>query len=184
MKRESTSYTNTARFLHWLIAFIFILVWCIGFITIHVHNPDGGRYFAHGIRLHKNIASSLILLILIRISWRLTHPIPKFPHIFSSKQQIIRHLAHLMLYLTLIILPLSGCLVSWSSGHKVSMFYCFDLPNLISPNPRLLFWSKLVHIYISWLAGLLVVMHVGMSFIHHWIKKDNLLRNMLEIRKK
>lgn len=77
---KSKYYTRTAQFLHWIMAVIFITVWLIGFYSGNFLSYEiDGSLKGNTITLHKNIATILIFLLVIRIFWRYTHPVPELP---------------------------------------------------------------------------------------------------------
>ncbi|MFT4020281.1 MAG: cytochrome b [Acinetobacter sp.] len=172
-------YTPTAQFLHWLMAIIFIVAWIIGFYSGNFLSYDvDGAYKGNVITLHKNIATTIIFLVVIRLFWRYTHPAPELPDTMSKPMKILAHLGHLGLYFMLLALPITGCLFSWSAGHPAPVLYLFNLPTLLNENPQIMAIVKPLHIYISWAAGLLLVGHIAAALKHHFIDKDNVLRSM------
>ena len=173
-------YSKGARYLHWVMALIFIVAWLIGFYSGNfLSYAQDGAFKGDVITLHKNIATTLIFLLVLRILWRYTHPVPALPDSISPFMKKAAHAGHLMLYLILIGLPLSGCLFSWSAGHPAPVLYLFNIPRLVQPNEDLLAIVKPLHIYLSWLAGLLVAGHIVMALKHHLIDRDGILRSML-----
>ncbi len=88
------------------------------------------------------------------------------------------HFGHLALYLILLALPITGCLFSWSAGHPAPVLYLFDIPQLVQEDSDLLAIVKPLHIYISWIAGLLLTGHILAALKHHFIDKDNVLNSM------
>ncbi len=74
---QTKSYTATAKWLHWGMALIWIAAWLVGIVAVHWRdefNPQHQLTF-----LHKAMASTLLLLIVLRIAWRLTHSAPAMP---------------------------------------------------------------------------------------------------------
>ncbi|MBN3860495.1 cytochrome b [Neisseriaceae bacterium PsAf] len=180
---DTIYYTKTARVLHWVMAIIFIIAWTIGFISMHALKGDAAEYIGSTITLHKNIASVLIFLVIIRIFWRFTHPAPKLPDTMSPVMKGAAHFGHLLLYIILLLLPISGALLSWSSGHQVPVLYLFDLPKLVKDNPKILAYAEPTHIYTAWIAGFVVLGHILMALKHHFIDRDTVLISMLGPRK-
>lgn len=150
MNSANTHYTRTAQILHWLMAIIFIAAWLIGFYSGNFLSYDAdGSFKGDVITLHKNIATTIIFLVVIRIFWRYTHPAPKLPDSMSPLMQKMAHLGHLALYFILLALPITGCLFSWSAGHPAPVLYLFEIPRLVQDNPELLAIVKPLHIWIS-----------------------------------
>lgn len=61
-------YTRTAQILHWLMAIIFIAAWMIGFYSGNfLSYENDGSFKGDVITLHKNIATTIIFLVVIRL---------------------------------------------------------------------------------------------------------------------
>lgn len=172
-------YTRTAQYLHWIMALIFISAWLIGFYSGNFLSYDvDGTFKGDVITLHKNIATVIIFLIVVRIFWRYTHPTPALPDSMSPMMKKLAHVGHLMLYLMLLALPITGCIYSWSAGHPAPVLYLFNLPQLMGPNPDVVAIVKPIHIYLSWFAGAMIVGHVLAALKHHFIDRDHVLISM------
>lgn len=181
MNNTSNYYTRTAQWLHWVMAIIFIAAWLIGFYSGNFLSYDvDGSFKGNVITLHKNIATVIIFLVVVRIFWRYTHPAPQLPDTMSKTMKTLAHLGHLMLYLMLIALPLTGALFSWSADHPVPVLYLFNIPRMLDANPEVLAIVKPLHIYLSWFVGVLILGHVAAALKHHFIDKDNILKSMLK----
>ena len=172
-------YTRTAQYLHWIMAIIFIAAWLIGFYSGNFLSYEvDGSFKGSVITLHKNIATIIIFLLVVRIFWRYTHPVPQLPNTMSPFMKKMAHLGHLALYFMLIALPVTGCLFSWSAGHPAPVLYWFEIPRLVDKNPELLAIVKPLHIYLSWGVGVLLLGHIAAALKHHFIDKDHVLISM------
>lgn len=176
---DQNYYTRTAQYLHWIMAIIFIAAWLIGFYSGNFLSYEvDGSFKGSVITLHKNIATVIIFLLVVRIFWRYTHPVPQLPQSMSPLMKKMAHLGHLALYFMLIALPVTGCLFSWSAGHPAPVLYWFEIPRLVDKNPELLAIVKPLHIYLSWAAGVLLLGHIAVALKHHFIDKDHVLISM------
>ncbi len=181
MPSSTQYYTRTAQVLHWLMAIIFIVAWLIGFYSGNFLSYEvDGSFKGDVISLHKNIATTILFLVIIRIFWRYTHPAPQLPDTMSAGMKKLAHVGHLVLYLLLLAMPITGCLFSWSAGHPAPVLYLFEIPRLVQQNSELLAIVKPLHIYLSWFAGLVIVGHILAAIKHHVVDKDNVLRSMLK----
>lgn len=179
MKNTSHYYTRTAQVLHWLMALIFISVWLVGFFSGNFLSYDiDGSFKGEVINFHKNIATTIIFLFFIRIFWRYTHPAPDLPATMSPTMKTLAHAGHLVLYIMLIALPITGCLYSWSAGYPAPVLYLFEIPRLLDANPEIMAVVKPLHIYLSWFVGFVVVGHIAAALKHHFIDRDHVLDSM------
>lgn len=105
--QSKTGYVPIAKTLHWGMPAIWIIVWCIGTLAIYWRdalNPDHALTIAH-----KALASRLLVLIVARIGWRLTHRPPPLAANMSAMMQRAAHAGHIALYgFALLALPLSA----------------------------------------------------------------------------
>lgn len=179
MQAQNTYYTRTAQWLHWIMAVIFIAAWIIGFYSGNFLSYEvDGSFKGSVITFHKNIATLIIFLVIIRIFWRYTHPAPKLPDTMSPFMKLLAHIGHLALYFMLLALPITGCLFSWSAGHPAPVLYLFEIPRLLEQNDAVLAIVKPLHIYLSWAVGFLLVGHIAAALKHHFIDKDNVFKSM------
>ena len=98
MSNSKQYYTRTAQILHWLMAAIFITAWLIGFYSGNFLSYEtDGSFKGDVIGLHKNIATTILLLVVIRIFWRYTHPAPQLPDTMSPMMKTLAHVGHFAL---------------------------------------------------------------------------------------
>jgi cytochrome b561 len=108
----------------------------------------------------------------------LTNPKPILPADTLPWQRLAERIGHFLLYLFLIVMPLSGWIMS-SAADKPPHLLGWGMALPVPQSEALggFFWN--IH---SWLAIVLIafiVLHVGAALYHHFIKKDNILRRML-----
>jgi cytochrome b561 len=98
-------YRTGAILLHWLIAagLVFQVLWAWWI--------DGLRNtpaFTPALHVHISAGLTLLVLILVRVAWRLTHRPPPLPAGIPIWERRLAHTAHFALYLLMLALPLSG----------------------------------------------------------------------------
>lgn len=175
---ETKSYTATAKWLHWGMALIWIAAWLVGIVAVHWRdefNPQHQLTF-----LHKAMASTLLLLIVLRIAWRLTHAAPAMPDTMTPLLKRAAFIGHLLLYIVALLgLPISGWYWSSVADKPILVAGLFLLPPLVEPDKSLYDLAKAIHTYSAWLCGALVGGHVGVALKHHFVDKDKVLAGML-----
>lgn len=177
-KIHTDSYTGTAKWLHWGMAAIWIVSWCIGILATHWRdelNPDHGLTI-----LHKALASTLLFLIVVRVAWRLSHPTPALPASMSSMMQRGAKVGHVLLYaVALIALPLSGWYWSSVADKPIMLLGLYQLPPIVAPDKTLYELAKSIHTLMAWFCGALVGGHLLIALKHHFIDKDEILAGIL-----
>ena len=177
-KEKTTEYTNTAKWLHWGMALVWMSSWALGILATHWRdelNPHHELTF-----LHKALASTLLVMIVVRVAWRLKNPPPAFPDHMSGLMKQGAMIGHILLYaIALIALPLSGWYWSSVADKPILVAGLFLLPPLVAPDPDLYDLTKYIHTWTSWCCGALVGGHLLMAIKHHLIDKDDVLAGML-----
>ncbi len=175
-------FTPTAKFFHWLMAAIIIVCWFVGFYGAEILSysvPNSGK--AAVITLHKDIASTVLLLIVLRSLWRLTHRPPHAPQT-SAFQSFAVWAGHLLLYFLMIVMPISGWANSSSAGYTVHFAGLIPLPPLTPINHAIQPTYDAIHKYLGWFTGIVVLGHLAMALKHHVVDRDDTLRRMLPRR--
>ncbi|MEA3118678.1 MAG: hypothetical protein QOI13_1948 [Paraburkholderia sp.] len=181
MRKDSVpqDFTAPAKFLHWLMAAIIIVGWFVGFYAAEMLSysvPHSGK--AEMITLHKDISTTVLLLIVLRSAWRLTHRPPHAPHT-SALQRFAVQAGHFMLYFLMIALPISGWANSSSAGYPVEFAGIIPLPALVPTNHAIQPIYDAIHKYLGWFTGAMILGHIAMALKHHFIDHDHTLRGML-----
>lgn len=110
-------YNNGAVCLHWLTALVVIAQVVVGFTFANMERvPARGDLFT----VHKTLGATILLLALIRLGWRLSHPPPPFPTELPKWERIASVWTHRAFYVLLIILPLTG-LIAVSGGASAEV---------------------------------------------------------------
>ena len=162
-------YTTTAIVLHWLIAaaVIGLIGWGWWMQTI-AKTPPGPRVDAFN--LHKSIGMTVLLLMLVRIGWRAGHRPPPWVPMPRWQEQLARGV-HVLLYVCLLVQPLSGYLGSAFSGYPVR-FFGVVLPAWASKSEALKDASSVVHLVNSWILAGALVLHFTGSLKHALLERD------------
>ncbi len=190
-------YTNTAIFLHWLIAIsilgMFTLGWFMhdlpkeapkqisydlfewGIYTWELSKEASPRAFYYN--LHKSIGITVLALIIIRFLWRITHKPPAMLATYKTWERKLASGAHRLLYLFMFAIPVSGLIMAVSSKYGVKWFGINFISGLDDKNLRHFF--KEVHEVAGVILLLIVIIHTLGALKHKFIDKDNTLNRML-----
>lgn len=160
-------------------ALIIIGVWCLGFYAnFFMDFATPGSHKHAVVDLHKDFATLVLFLIVLRILWRLTHRPPALADSMSPAMKFLAHAGHLALYLLMLAVPFSGWLFSSAAGYPSPVLGLFDLPYLVPKNAHLQGVAHDLHLYLSLGFGVLIAGHVAMALKHHFVDKDDTLRSM------
>ncbi|MES0885336.1 cytochrome b [Roseibium sp. SCP14] len=174
-------YVASARILHWLMAFGFLVMWSAGYaMTLDRFDDTPVQDFLFN--LHISIGVTLLALMALRIAVRLFNKPPALPAEFSSWEKVGSHLGHAGLYL----LPLSVMIIGWAEvdfgGHGVRWFGV-AMPKVF---PTMEFFAginleeatEVAHASLAWLTLALVIVHVAAVIKHKYRDGHDVLYRM------
>ena len=174
---QEPAYTRTAVALHWLIAMfvnaqISLGLWMIGIPK----DPPGIR--AWWFNVHKSIGLTLGLLILFRVYWRITHRAPPLPDTLPRWQRIIAAASHHLLYLCMVVMPVSGYLGSSFTKYPI-VFFGNKLPHWGWDAPALKEICSNVHLTTVVVMIAIIALHITAAVKHRLVNRDGVFERML-----
>ena len=173
-------YTGVAITLHWLIAAAIFGTFLLGqYMTDLQLSPAKLKLYSY----HKWIGVTIFLLVLARLAWRLAHRPPPPPASMPAWQHSAAGIAHFLLYVLTLAIPISGWLMSSASGFQVVYLSMIPIPDLLAKNKELAEQLKELHEALNWLMVLVIALHVAAALKHHLVDRDDVLRRMLPFLK-
>ena len=168
-------YSAPAIVLHWLMALLIFAGFPLGLTMVDLPlSPDKLKLYSY----HKWIGVTLLMLVAVRLSWRLTHTPPPLPASVAAWQRRASAIVHGLLYLLMIAIPLSGWLMSSAKGFQTVWFGVLPLPDLVGKDKALGDLLAEVHKVLNFTLLGLVVLHVGAALQHHFIERQPFLQRM------
>jgi cytochrome b561 len=101
----------------------------------------------------------------------------------SALMQKLAHLGHAVLYGLMILIPLSGWLLSSAKGVQTVWFGVLPLPDLLEKDKALGHLLHEVHESLNFFLLVLLAGHVAAAIKHHWKDRDDILRRMLPLQR-
>jgi cytochrome b561 len=173
---SQNQYTRTAISLHWLIALMIIANFGLGLTMADMDlSPQKLKFFSW----HKWVGVTIFMLVCLRFLWRLGHAAPGLPSTMPAWQSMAARLSHVLLYVLMFVIPLSGWLYSSAAGKTVVYLGYIPLPDLVHADKDLAETLKDVHEYLNYLLAALVLTHVAAAWKHHLLDRDDVLTRML-----
>ena len=181
----SPKYTGTAIVLHWLVALLIslnlLLVWFVEYW------PEEKVRLA--IDTHKSIGITVLGLAALRLLWRLTHQPPALPSNYVRWEQRASHAAHILLYVLIFSMPISGWLhdSAWKDAatHPMQLFGLIPWPRIgwimnIEPTTKEMLHGAFgaLHTWASYLLYALVTLHIAGALKHQFVDKHPELQRM------
>ncbi len=169
-------YDRMLVVLHWVLAIGLIYQLGLGLWMEDLPKEPPG-YRAQWFNLHKSIGLCLGFLILWRLGWRVTHSVPAPVNPLDSWQQKLATWAHRLIYLSMLLVPITGFLGSSFSAYPVK-FFGWVLPKWVEPDPDLKSFFSEAHELSAFIFMCLLLLHFAAVFWHMFVKRDGLIKRM------
>lgn len=163
-------YGLVSRVLHWSMAVLILLM--LASEPLMEAFEHLGEATLMG--LHKSIGVLLLVLLAVRLAWRWHNRGRLLP---PAHWRLAARLGHLALYAQLLLIPVSGVLAAWGSGHGVAFF---GLP-LLPAGPEIEWLEEAfeeTHEVVANLLWLVLGGHVLAAFAHQWWLGERSLQRM------
>ena len=162
---------------HWAIALAVVgLVglgaWMVGLTYYH-------PWYYDSLALHKAIGIVVLALALAKFGWKLVDRNPGFGPEVKPHERAGATAMHWLLNALMVLLPVTGYLISTSEGAGIDMFGLFDVPALVDVTAGTRDLAIDIHFYVAYGGIALVGMHIIAALKHHFIDRGSTLRRML-----
>jgi cytochrome b561 len=144
---------------------------------------DMGYYnswYLKGPILHMSLGLLILLLVSIRWLWRFANVQPAMSHSIKPMEKFVAVWVHLLLYVLLVLAPITGFLLTTSDGKSVSFFGWFDIPAVLVLEDKKDLLGE-VHEVLAFSIIALVLLHIAGAVKHHFLDKDDTLMKMLGV---
>lgn len=177
IKNTVNEFGIVSKAFHWILALLVVIQL---YLIIHARLlPQDSPLIGFLIGgLHKPIGMIILLLALLSYCWRWMNIHPAFPVDMKNWEKLAAKITHNLLYLSLIIMPLSGLIMSVADGRPPNFFGLFQVPQFLAINDVLAGTFFTVHQYSAYLLLALIALHVLAALKHHFIDRDNVLKRM------
>ncbi len=176
LKTTPERWGSVAKFLHWTIAIMVILM-LIGGLTMDdlPNGADKMKTYA----LHKSMGLTILALMVLRLIWRAFDPRTADPPGTGAPAKFVARAVHALFYVLLIVMPLSGWLYNSASNFPLKWFGLFAVPALSGPDKDLKHFAHEVHETVYVIIIVVIALHAAAALKHHFIDRDSVLRRML-----
>lgn len=169
-------FDTTARWLHWLVAALYIATLLTGLMFDEMMAGSLAKMRLIGI--HETVGFLLLVFAAWRLARRIHEGLPSEHQAHRRYERVAARIVQIVLLGASVGLPLSGIYAAWSLGDPLTFF-------------RLAFWSAAEPRGSGTLAFVLhggplivlgftpfLLLHIAGAMKHHWVDRDNTLRQM------
>ena len=168
-----TEYGFISKIFHWLSAAVLIIQIPLGFFLVDMDFSEK-RLTVESI--HVTLGLSIFYLILFRLLYKTLNPTPRLQNSLFPGQKIIAKLNHIFLYVSILVITISGALKKLFNGEELDMFF-FNIE--IKDNFELAEIFYEIHIVGNYTLIALISLHIFAVIIHKILFKENLLKRIL-----
>lgn len=170
-----STYGSVAKFLHWTVFTLVLIMLLSGYFMGYIPNKAIRWQITN---THKLLGLLILSLMLFRFIWTTINLKPKLPGDTLWWQRVLERVIHYLIYLALILMPLSGWIMSSAAGKAPILgSLIIKLPMDLNKPRAHLFLD--VHFWLAIVIIVLISIHIAAALFHYAIKKDNILQRIL-----
>ncbi|MBZ9610980.1 cytochrome b [Rheinheimera maricola] len=175
-KNSQSHYGVVSVLLHWLVAISVFGLFAAGFWMVDLN------YYSQWYRTvphwHKSTGILLAIVMLVRLLWRWYSPPPAALDSHRRWEKKTSAIVQCCLYVGILLMVISGYLISTEDGRAIAVFGWFDVPALGALFTNQADIAGLVHEYVAYSLIALAVLHGMAALKHHYIDRDHTLKRM------
>lgn len=172
-------YTGVAKALHWLVAAMLVVQYSVALWLALVLPKSAEGALAEW---HFSLGSSMLVVMAVRLAWRLTHPAPPPPADLSPGLRLLSRATHWAFYAGFLVLPVLGWFAASAHGSQVRLAGLIPLPMLVPKDDPFGKLMQQVHPAVAITLLALIGLHVAGALYHAVVKRDGTLQRMLPER--
>ena len=177
--RLDQPYDAVSRTFHWLVVALVVAQIAIALVLPAVLPKSAeDTIFA----AHYAVGSTVLLVMVLRLGWRLTHPMPTAPTDLPPALRGLARGTHWAFYAVLIALPLLGWTAANAYGATPRLLGLIPLPKIAATDKAFAESVGAAHKTVALLLVVLIVLHVSGALYHALVKRDGVIRRMLPAR--
>lgn len=166
---ESDRYGRVSRVLHWTIAFLFLALIPMGIFSSII--PEGTEYRIQYYMVHKTIGVTVLALVLVRLIWNRKSKRPALDVSLTSKERKLAHAAHIALYVMMIMIPITGFVMTTFHGAP-TFFFAWELQPLWGfSQTGTIVWGMFHKYLLPYLLYIILGAHILGALKHQFIDK-------------
>ena len=173
-RNSDEQWSWPGKVFHWLTALLIFVQIPLGFYAEELKlSPLKLDLFVW----HKSTGFVILLLAVSRLLWRIYTPVPNAVT-GTSMQQTLAKVSHGALYALILLLPISGWIISSAANIPINLFWLVKIPAIAGPDDVLRELAEAVHWTCVALLLAVLALHIGAALRHHFILRDTTLKRM------
>jgi cytochrome b561 len=183
IRNTASEWGLAARVLHWAGALLIAYLLAHGWWMTHMAAREARL---PNYALHADLGYVLLALVLIRLAWRWMEATPDLPPDSRPWERWAAHAVHWSLYGLMLAASLTGWALAGTFRQPFNRMLggLIEVPALVTSQERAVhgFFEE-THGILAWVLLAAVGLHVAAALRHHFVKRNDILRRMIWIRR-
>ena len=168
-----TEYGLISKFFHWVVAIILIVQIPLGFYLVDL---DFGPKRITFENIHIILGLTVFYLTILRLLNNIFNPTPQLNTNSFTGQKFIARLNHILLYISVLTITISGILKKLFDGEKLNIFF---KEIKLKDNFELTEQFYDIHVLANYVLIGLILLHIFAVIIHKVFFKENIIKRIL-----
>ncbi|CAE6809148.1 cytochrome b [Paraburkholderia haematera] len=172
-------YSPQHQAMHWITALLMFSLlptaWVI--VSMKEDTPE----FLFWLTIHKSLGLLILFITCFRLIWRIYDRPPHLPASVSLSNRYVAHIASGILFVVMIVMPVTGYLWTTGHGYDVELFGIWTMPEFAWKNRALGDICAAIHKFGQYVVYVTIGMHILGVAYHLIFKKDGVLGRMLPL---
>ncbi|WP_162559661.1 cytochrome b [Methylobacterium radiodurans] len=168
-------YSRAHRLVHWTTAALVLSLLGLGLTMI----DSLASWRSTGLVIHKAGGLTVFVLTAFRLGLLATRSRALTPPRPRSVQHAAAIVTHTLLYVLLVIVPLTGWAMQGAAGTPIVLPGGYALPQILSQNIVVYGALREAHGVLTRVLWTLILLHAGAALYHGLIRRDDVLERML-----
>ena len=141
--------------------------------------PENTSYRNAYYVVHKTIGVTVFLLVIFRLIWNKISKRPALDNTLTSTEKKLAHRAHNILYFMLLVIPITGFMMTSYHGYG-TFFFFWELPPLWEQSNVYQIWGGFHKYLLPYLVYIVLGAHILGALKHQFIDKhDSVFKRMV-----
>jgi cytochrome b561 len=178
LKNTEQQFGLITKLLHWLSAMVIFGLFAVGYWMVDLDYYS--EWYQTAPHWHESIGMLLLITTIARLMWRTINTKPAAIETHTIVVQRSSAIVHVILYLVLFLMMLSGYLIPTADDRVISVFTWFDVPSLGQLFANQEDVAGTIHKYGAYSIIFIATIHALAALKHHLIDKDATLIRMIK----
>ncbi|MBW0007035.1 MAG: cytochrome b/b6 domain-containing protein [Sphingomonas sp.] len=164
-------YSNVNVAFHWTTVLLVLIQLWLGFSFADMaQGPERASLFTW----HRTIGAIILIVVLARLTYRLTNPPPPYPPELPRWERVAGTWNHRLFYIVLIAMPIGGVIAvsGLTPGPTIDLLGGISIPKVPGISKELGEIAGGIHSAAAWLLMALMAVHAAAALKHQFIDRN------------